>query len=62
MEKYRIVLACDTDEAFASWLREKGHDATVGTSTGTYVDGAWTSDSEDENEIIRELWEEYCGE
>ncbi len=62
MEKHRIEIAVDTIEAdeFAAWLNSQGHNATVGTSTGNYVDGEWTSASEEAIEIMRVLWEEYC--
>lgn len=64
---YKIEIAfdsCGTEEAaneFASWLNEKGHDASVGKSTGSYVDGRWTSNDEEAREIMNSLWDEFCG-
>jgi hypothetical protein len=71
MEKYRIEIAFDTNEveAFCAWLNEQGHDAWIGKSTGSYIDGDWTSHYTEEGinsehpyseEIMRELWEGYC--
>lgn len=64
---YEIELAFDcagSDEGareFADWLNSKGHDASVGSSTGSYVDGQWTSMSERAREIMNQLWDEFCG-
>jgi hypothetical protein len=59
---HRIEIACDCAEAeqFRDWLIARGHDAYIGRSTGTYVDGAWTSSNEEANEISNCLWTEYC--
>lgn len=36
MNKYKIVIACDCEEGeeFADWLRQQGHEASVGNDTG----------------------------
>jgi hypothetical protein len=62
MKKYKIEVAVDTVEGenFVAWLNAQGHNAAMGTSTGNYVDGTWTSTDEQVNEIIRGLWESYC--
>ncbi len=62
MKTHKIEIAVDTEQAeeFVAWLNAQGHDATVGTSTGNYVDGTWTSTDEQANEIMRELWDSYC--
>lgn len=59
---YTIILSCDQHEGeeFAAWLNGHGHDATIGNSTGSYVDGAWTSSDESANDSLRRLWDEYC--
>lgn len=57
----RIEIASDHSEAeqFCAWLRARGHDARVGRSTGSYVEGRWTSINEDAAEILRTLWNAY---
>ena len=66
MSTYAIEIAfdaCGTEEAaqeFAAWLNEKGHDAKVGNSTGSYVDGRSTSNDEEAREIMNNLWDEFC--
>lgn len=64
MEKYKIEIGLDGDEAmeFVEWLRVQGHDACLGQSTGSYVDGEWTSHDEEAGEILRDLWNQYCDE
>ncbi len=59
---HKIEIAVDHTEAdeFCAWLNEQGHSATVGTSTGNYVDGEWTSSDADASEILNGLWDEYC--
>lgn len=61
-ETYRIELAYDTHEAeeFAGWLREQGHDAFIGDSTGTFIDNYHTDSARKYNTILRNLWDEYC--
>lgn len=58
----RIELSIDTHEAseFAAWLNAHGHDATVGASTGNYVDGVWTSSDAEASDALNRLWDEYC--
>ena len=41
-------------QLFADWLTEQGHDAFVGNSTASYVDG------EANDEVMRELWDRFC--
>lgn len=62
MMTYTIEIACDNPEAeaFAEWLKAQGHDAKVGRSTGNYVDGSWTSNNAAANEIMNDLWDQYC--
>lgn len=59
---YKIEIACDHHDAvtFCDWLKENGHDAKIGRSTGNYVDGSWTSQNDDAREILNALWDEYC--
>ncbi len=57
--------SCDGhEEAFRDWLNERGHLAHVGRTTGSYVDGVWTSESSDEgrhaNEVLNSIWSKYC--
>lgn len=58
----KIEIAADHTEAaaFAQWLRSCGHDASVGRTTGSYVDGVWASADPDASEALRALWEAYC--
>ncbi len=58
----KIEIAHDTPQAkqFLSWLRDQGHDASIGNSTGNYIDGEWTSSDEDANRIMNDLWEDFC--
>ena len=57
-----IILACDTHEggAFRFWLEKQGYDASIGSSTGNYIDGVWTATDEDANRKMNQLWDEYC--
>jgi hypothetical protein len=57
-----IIVSNDNEEAeqFASWLIKHGHSATIGNSTGNYVNGAWTSSDSEANEAMRALWDAYC--
>ena len=62
MTIYTITVAVDTPEAedFAVWLESRGHSATVGDSTGDYVDGSWTSTDAAAAAVLTRLWGEYC--
>jgi len=62
MEKYTIEIAVDSREAegFCAWLNANGHDAQVGTSTVSYIDGWLTSHDEEMSSLMRELWAGYC--
>ena len=62
MGLHEIVISVDTNEGaeFAMWLRQRGHSARVGTSTGNYIDGVWTSTDEAANQIMGNLWDRYC--
>ena len=62
--KHTIIIACDHEEGekFVEWLNNAGHDASIGRSTGNYVDGAWTSSDAEANEISNSLWTEYCNQ
>ena len=58
----KIELAVDTTEAeeFKKFLENKGHDVTIGRSTGNYVNGVWTDSDEEASTILNDLWAEYC--
>lgn len=62
---YTVELAFDaagTDEAtaeYCAWLNAQGHQATIGRSTATYIDGCSTS-SDNAREIGNALWDEFC--
>lgn len=60
--KHTIEIAGDTTECqqFADWLNAQGHTATIGRSTGSYVDGVWTCSDVDASEIFNTLWLSYC--
>jgi len=62
-DRHEIEIAVDTTEAqaFCNWLNEHGHRATIGHTTGNYVDGVWTSDDNDANDTMNRLWDKYCG-
>lgn len=59
---HTIEIAQDNAEAaqFCAWLVDQGHRATVGRSTGNYVDGKWTSTDDTASEIMAQLWNDYC--
>lgn len=61
---YAVEIAADTTEAeqFSAWLNAQGHTATVGRSTGNYINGEWTSTSAEASEIMRRLWDAYCNQ
>ena len=66
MSTYKIEVAfdaCGDQESldqFVEWLNEIGHDAKAGNTTGSYVDGRWTSTDSDANQIMNSLWDEFC--
>ena len=62
MKKYKIEIAVDNAEGkeFVAWLNKNGHDASLGTSTGNYINGDWTSTDENANQILNDLWNKYC--
>ena len=64
MNHHTIEIASDTHESeqFVHWLNAHGHTATIGRSTGNYVDGVWTSNNTEANETFRKLWESYCSQ
>ena len=59
---YDVEISCDNDEGeeFAAWLISQGHTAEVGRSTGSYIDGVWTSHDHEASDIMRSLWDSYC--
>ena len=61
MTNMKIEIAIDNAEAeeFCAWLNVHGHVATVGNSTGTYINGVSTND-DDTNEMMHRLWSAYC--
>jgi len=58
----RIEIAIDHVEAgqFVAFLVGLGHDAYVGSTTGSFVNGRWTSAHDGANETLAALWREYC--
>jgi hypothetical protein len=62
--KMKIELACDHHrvEEFAAWLRDYGHDVTIGCSIANYVDGVRTSSDDRANESLNQLWHEYLNQ
>jgi hypothetical protein len=62
MMTYSIEIACDHEEGarYKNWLISQGHDARIGNSTGTYINGSRTSLDEDALDISNELWSKYC--
>ena len=62
MKKYKIEIAVDNAEGkeFVAWLNKNGHNASLGTSTGNYINGDWTSTDENANQILNNLWNKYC--
>jgi uncharacterized protein CbrC (UPF0167 family) len=59
---YEIEIAYDACEAeqFCDWLIAQGHNASIGRSTGNYVNGMWASADTEANEVMNELWSAYC--
>lgn len=57
-----IIISSDNDdgEQFAAWLQQQGHTASVGNSTGNYINGALTSSDAEANETMGMLWNSYC--
>jgi len=64
MEKLDIELGIDATgdetEQYAEWLRAQGHTVKLGTSTGTYINGVWTSTDEELSELSNKFWNSYC--
>lgn len=62
MSKHEIIIAADHHEAeaFAAYLVEQGHSATIGNSTGNYVDGVCTDHDAEASETMNRLWNDYC--
>ena len=61
-QKYTIEIPSDTTEAeeYCEYLNKQGHTATVGNTTGTYIDGIWIQHDVKASEISNALWTEYC--
>lgn len=61
-QTHNIEIAVDATEAheFAAWLNEQGHDAQVGNSTGSYIDGQWTQADQEASNILNALWDSFC--
>ena len=57
-----IELACDHHEGpeFCQWLNAAGYNATIGNTTGNFVDGVWTGSDSEASEFLRNLWDQYC--
>lgn len=62
MQRASIIISSDNDdgEQFAAWLQQQGHTASVGNSTGNYINGALTSSDAEANETMGMLWNSYC--
>ena len=63
-EVFEIEISSDHEEAeqFQGWLIARGHGATIGRSTGNYVNGEWTGSSPEANETLNRLWDDYCSQ
>lgn len=61
---YEIELRCDSAEAaeFAAWLNSKGHNAIVGSTTESLVDGWPTRVNGSAKDVLESLWDEYCSQ
>jgi len=61
-QPHSIVIAIDSPEAeeFVSWLNEQGLEASIGTDTGSWVDGQNTDNDPEASQLINGLWENYC--
>lgn len=44
---------------FASWLSSRGHTASIGPSTVTFVDGRWIMESRRAGEVFDALWRAF---
>ena len=64
MTTYTIEIACDhTDKnAFCNWLNNQGNNAEIGNTTGNYINGICTSTEPEANEIMNNLWDNYCAD
>jgi len=62
MEKYEIEISSDHEDGknFVDWLTDQGHNAEIGNTTGNFIDGVWTNTDEKANQILNQLWKEYC--
>lgn len=62
LEKYEVEIGCDgiENEEFRDWLISQGHEAKIGRSTGSYIDGVWTDKYPEANDILNSLWSAYC--
>lgn len=62
----RIEIAVDTLEAkqFCEWLKDQGHEARVGNSTGNFIDDVLCHGRNDDDgaagETMNALWGAYC--
>ena len=59
--RHNIEIAVDSEysQEFADWLNKKGHVASVGRTTETFINGVCTADDAHLDEIMRQLWEEF---
>lgn len=59
---YTIEISGDNDEGeqFAEWLNARGHRAKVGRTSGNVVNGSWTSNDTEANDVMNDLWSQYC--
>lgn len=60
--KVQISVDCSVAGDFARWLTANGHHASIGTSTGNYIDDDLCSEDEHARDCFNDLWGEYCRE
>lgn len=60
--RYNVEIAvdCEEAEAFRDWLIAQGHEARIGRSTASYINGIDTGAARKSSEIMRALWQAYC--
>lgn len=61
MKNHKIEIANDTEQQdeFKTYLESLGYTVTIGNSTGSYVDG-WKTDNTECPLDYSQLWTDYC--
>ena len=61
-ETHDIIIAVESTEAaeFVRWLNEQGHNASIGTDTGNWIDGQNADNDPALSDKVNALWESYC--